>query len=296
MSEKLDAEVIERLTRESVDPKTLTDGVEIVHTGQGTIQLYDLEKYQDRPRRPRGTIEVHNGESFVKAVEQRRVVSAMQGSAGDGESSALDYEPISLYSDEDRMALVAILNDDQGPDAGWRDHRVQLQLRKTPAWQRWVRGQGLKSQEEFALAIEAGEEEIVEPSPADMLSLAETFHATTSSRAKMGSKLANGKRQLVFEEDIDAKAGEDGTIVIPEKFRIAVRPFFGGERYEVTCRLRFRLREAKLVIGYELVRPDDVERAAFNDVVDEASRMLDVRPVAGPAPDVTHAGAYAQDV
>ena len=52
----------------------------------------------------------------------------------------------------------------------------------------------------------------------------------------------------------------------------AVRPFAaivqehrdGG----MVARLRYRLREQKLVIGDQLVRPDDVVRASLNDIFD----------------------------
>lgn len=36
----------------------------------------------------------------------------------------------------------------------------------------------------------------------------------------------------------------------------------------MVARLRYRLREQKLVIGYQLVRPDDVVRASLNDIFD----------------------------
>ena len=52
----------------------------------------------------------------------------------------------------------------------------------------------------------------------------------------------------------------------------AVRPFAaivqehrdGG----MVAHLRYRLREQKLVIGYQLARPDDVVRASLNDIFD----------------------------
>jgi uncharacterized protein YfdQ (DUF2303 family) len=188
------------------------------------------------------------------------------------------------------MALVAVLNDDT-PDgtAGWRDYRVSLELRRTPEWTMWVDGQGLGDRSRFADIIEKGEKELRDPAPAVMLELAQTFHTTTDARFTAGSRLQSGARQFRFEESQTAKAGTDGTIEVPEVFTIAVRPFFGGQLYEVTAKLKWRQRGGEFAIGYDLIRSGDVERMAFGQIVDTVEGGLataghQVPFIAGPAP------------
>jgi hypothetical protein len=52
----------------------------------------------------------------------------------------------------------------------------------------------------------------------------------------------------------------------------AVSPFAAIVREHrdggIVARLRYRLREQKLVIGHQLVRPDDVVRASLNNIFD----------------------------
>lgn len=271
MPERTEAEAIAALTRE-VAPTEVTAGVlHVAFPPEWTDRTIDLQQYQEHPRRPVATVKVHDAAGFVAAVTQR--ISDEDG-------------PAVVYADEERTALVALLNDDHGLGAGWRDHRVELALRRRPEWTHWMSLDGqMVNQEQFASHIEDGLAEIVDPSAADMLDLAQTFHATTSARFKGGHRLASGARQLVYEEEIDASAGDQpGTLAIPEWITLTMRPFFGAEKYEVRARFRFKLAAGNLTLGYKLERPSDVERAAFGDVRDAVAEELKLTPIAGVAP------------
>lgn len=234
-----------------------------------TRETIDLERYADTPRRSAGTVRVHDSAGFVAAVQKR----------------APGVEELTLYADEETTALVAVLNDDTSVTPGWRDYRVELSLRKRPEWVHWRSLDGhLVSQERFAAHVEDGLEELVRPGAAEMLDLAQTFHATTAARFKGGHRLASGARQFVYEEDVDASAGPGGEVAIPETFELAVRPFFGSDRFAVDARFRFTLKAGDLSLGYKLNRPDDVERAAFLAVVTAVGAELDLPPIAGAAP------------
>jgi len=234
-----------------------------------TRETLDLERYGDEPRRHCGTIRVYDAPGFVQAVKDR----------------ALGVEELKLYADEEHTALVAVLNDDTTSSPGWRDYRVELALRKRPEWTHWRARDGvLMDQEAFATHVEDGVDELVRPGAAEMLDLAQTFHATTSARFKGGHRLASGARQFVYEEEVDATAGSSGDVSIPEQLELAIRPFFGSDRYEVKARFRFQLRGGDLALGYKLNRPDDVERAAFTAVAEHVAAELDVTAVAGSAP------------
>lgn len=247
----------------------VANGLRLVTLPEGhTHELIDLERFTDNPRRPLGTVKVHDAAGFVEAVQQRRHT----------------VDPV-VYADEETMALVAVLNDDHAVAAGWRDHRVQLASRRRPEWEHWRKLDGhLVDQEAFATHVEDGLAELVSPAAAVMLDLAQTFHATTSARFKGGHRISSGARQLVYEEEIDAAAGTGGDVAIPDAIELAVRPFFGAERYQVTGRFRFNLRGGALTLGYKLDRPDDVERAAFAAVRDEVATGLSLTAIAGVAP------------
>lgn len=244
----------------------LTDDLTLVRVRtEESWDAYDLEKYGSAPRRSRGTVNVHDAHSFVVAVTERGAATA--------------------YADEEKTALVAILNDDSPDFPGWRDYRVSLALRPTPEWTAWKDGQQLGDQQRFAERIEDGLPEIVEPAGAIMLEIAQTFHASVGVEFRSANRLTDGQTQLAYIEDTKASAGKAGNVTIPETFKLVVRPFIGSDRFEVDARLRYRVAGGKLQIGYVLVRPDEVERNAFNDVVATAQAGLEGTTfLAGPAP------------
>lgn len=93
------------------------------------------------------------------------------------------------------------------------------------------------------------------------------FVATKSVNFKSGSRLRDGQRQLTYVEVIDAQAGPAGNVTIPESILLRLAPFDGAEPVEMGARIRYRINDGALRIGYVLDRPDLVLRAAFADVV-----------------------------
>jgi uncharacterized protein YfdQ (DUF2303 family) len=220
-----------------------------------TTQNFDGEHLLSQPRRTVGTVEAFTADGFKAAVSQRRENTA----------------PVPVYLDEESFSLIAVLNDDLGMAAGWRDNRVSLALRRTKEWREWqdVSGKWL-DQDTLAEFIEQHQLDIVTPEPAVMLELAQHFHATTTSRFQQGQRLANGQRTFQYAEDTAATAGKGGTLEIPEEFEIAVKPFVGGTtRYKLRVLFHYRVREAKLSLSVALVRPEDTLRKAFLDTCTE---------------------------
>jgi uncharacterized protein YfdQ (DUF2303 family) len=235
---------------------------------EGNVHRFDTLDLADAPLRSRGTVTVHSAPSFVAAVQDR---------AGDCGATV-------VYADEVVNKLVAVLNDDTTGDPGWRDYRVELGLRRTSEWDHWRNNQGLKAQKEFALVIEDGLDEIRSPAAATMLELAQTFTASIGAKFKQQARLDNGARQLTYEEEIDAKAGNAGALVIPAEFTLEVRPFYGSGSHPIQARLRFEIKGGELSIGYFLVRPHEVEREAFAFMVDQVETGLELTAIRGVAP------------
>lgn len=238
-----------------------------------TFDTYDEERDLDAPRRPYGTVSVFDADSFVAAVRHRRATEGIY------------FDP-TIYADEDRLALVAILNDDKGDGAGWRDYRVELGLRPSPEWSHWAALDGKQvEQERFAEHIEDGVNELRAPEPAVMLDIAQSIHGHVSARIKAARRLQDGRVQFAYEEEAGAQAGEGGELTIPDTLVLALRPFVGGPAYEMTARFRYRLGRGEASLGYKLDRPHEVKRAAYLDVRSAVERDLgDVPVFAGPAP------------
>lgn len=220
------------------------------------VETIDTSHHLPAPARAAGRVVVHDAASFLAAVALRRMA---------------DRPPVA-YADEERTALVAILDDDHGDTPGWRQYRVELALRPTREWKAW-KNQDDKpmGQEPFAFFVEEHAREFRMPAAADMLELAQTIEGTKSAQFKAGVRLKDGGRQAVWAETIDARAGQTGQLTIPDRFLIALRPFIGSAPFEVEAWLRFRIADGRLQLSYKLDRADLVEKAVFDDVVNEVA-------------------------
>lgn len=232
----------------------------------GKVQIIDrdLDDYRDRPRRKRGTYTVHNATSFVTYLEKHMLPET------------------EIWANILNSTITGVINahsdindqgDAEGP-AGWEDHVVRFHLQKTPAWTAWKARDGVMAgQLDLAAHIEDRIIDIVSvdgsPSGADMLEVAQTFHATSKVAYSSSQRLSTGEVQLTYSEEGDAKAGRKGQLAIPEKFIVALQPYEGSPIYRVPARFRYRVRDTELEIGYALERPEDVLRTAFTDFVEQ---------------------------
>jgi uncharacterized protein YfdQ (DUF2303 family) len=217
----------------------------------------DLDKYRNQPRRKAGTVRVHNADTLIAYIDKHGLPQT------------------EVWADVSRASLVAVINAHMGTTgdgvedyAGWSDHRAVLEVRKTPSWEAWIaHDRKWLSQTEFAEHIEDRAVDIVQPSGAEMLELAQSITATVGVEFESSKQLSSGERQLEFKETVNAKAGTRGRLDIPTVIELALVPFEGAPRYKVTARFRFRINGGDLRLSYALERPEDVVANAFTDIV-----------------------------
>lgn len=238
----------------------------------GSVQIIDPieDEFRDVPRRPKGTTTVYDVDSLAVLWEKH------------------SHELSEVFADPIRFRITAVLNADGGSQeaAGFRDHRLELICKKTPAWEAWLAHDGaLRDQTTFAEFLEDRLHEIEQPSGAEMLEIATSFQASSKVEFKSAVALTSSTRALQYEETTAAKAGQTGQLEIPATFVVALQPFEGGAAYRVTARFRYRITNGKLQIGYRLERPEDVLRTAFNDVREAASEATGKQVLFGSPAD-----------
>lgn len=248
-----EADAVAAIAQEAVEPHALDPQVIYgVTTPAGADhEVIDLEHFLPSPRRKNGSITLNDSESFARYVNKH-----------------LDDAATELYADVTKQTIVALLNDHSQDDAGWADHRATLYLRRTPQWEIWTRNDGtLLEQVAFAELVEDNLPDIVEPDGATLLEMAQSFQAHTKVQFESARHLQGGERQLIYTEETTASAGTKGDITIPPTFVLGIAPFEVGELYKVTARLRYRITDGRLRLGFRLDRPEDILRSAFSDVV-----------------------------
>lgn len=129
------------------------------------------------------------------------------------------------------------------------------------------------SQTVFAQFIEENAPDIASPPGAEMLELATHFQVHKKVKFESELRLADGQRQLQYVEEIQATA-RPGKVTVPDRFILDIPLFIGGERFNVTARLRYRMEGGTLGIFYELHRFDEVRRNAIGKLIAQVKGKL----------------------
>lgn len=246
------AELGQQARKLTVDPRDITEDWSFITErvrNDETVQVHDLEKYLTRPRRQRGTVTVHDWRDFASLVNR-----------------LVDPYHTPVWCNVDNGTFTAVF-DDHGREqvAGWRSHTAVLKLKDDPDWVRWLKADNdLVSQEQFALFLEDVAHTIVSPDAATLIEVATTFRASKKADYKGGVRLDNGDIALSYEEQTNASAGKkSGSVEIPQIFTVRIAPWRGVDPVELTARLRYRLNDGHLGIGFSLLRPDRAKDDAF---------------------------------
>lgn len=241
------------LARAATGAEQLDPGGYYVYQLGDRINEIDLtgDKYQDSPKRKAGITTVRDVPSWL----------AYWGKHSDVASE--------VYADRQALTVTAVLDAHTEEAPRFGGHRLVLKLQHSDEFVAWQAASGrLMNQTVFAEFIEDHRAAITDPPGADMLELAQSFHATNKVTFKSGSLLASGQRQLTYVEEVNASAGSKGQLTIPATFRLALQVFEGAEQAdEVSARLRYRINDGALQMSFVLDQLAAVVSGAFAGVV-----------------------------
>ena len=220
----------------------------------GGVKLQDLEGLLAAPTRIRQAVNILDADTFIAYINRYASPASVvfcDGPEGRTFKGVLDYH--------------------QPDQPSWGQHVAVYQCPISIEWGRWKSSDRKRmDQATFAEFFEENIKDITvpegipgAPSAADMLEISRTLEAKKNISFRQGTRLDNGQVQLTYNEQIDGQAGETGQLKIPEQFYIGVKPFLGGDAFCVTVRFRYRIQESRLVMWFELVRPDKVLEEAY---------------------------------
>jgi len=212
---------------------------------------------EERPRRKTGKRTAHDPESLVRYVQRH---------------GTPDTE---VWADKVGRSVVAVL-DGHGADApGHGDHRITLGVDRSASWNRWKAKDGVQmEQADFADFIEQAAAEVVEPSAASLLDIAQTITGHRSVAFESATRSDNGDVTVAWKEETTAQAGKSGQMTIPSTLRLLIRPFVGGAAAHVEASLRYRVTKGGVTLGYVLINPDRVEEYTFDLYVQKIAESL----------------------
>ena len=266
------AVTIAALAQQATTPWRIDEGVYGLLNADGSVRIAETPGYrrkredaeQNVPRRVTGTRVVRDVASLLDVIA-KSVDDGGCYMVGDGEGS------LEVWADLDGRKVTAVLDG----EVGWRQHRAVLELRHSTEWADWAKIDGqLLDQTTFAEFVEDHISSIAEPDAGVLIDVAQTLKGHVDTQWKQQKLLANGQTGFVWEEKVEAKAGQKGDLAIPNELTLALRPFQGADAVGVSARFRFRPSSEGMRLGVRLVECERVLETAFAAMVSEIDAQL----------------------
>ena len=227
-------------------------------------KVEDLERLLPHPVRKRGSVSIDRADSFIRYVNAHQITGA----------TAI-YQSTTSAGD---LQFKAIIDDHEIGDKGqanWQQHKVHFTPKLSREWRIWNEvNERDVSQEQFAQFIERNMPDIADPAGSTLLEIVRTLESKKNVNFKSGIRLDNGDFSIQYEETSTAKAGEKGTLDIPQIITLSIPVYDGGAPYAIEARFRYRINEGRLRMWYELVRIQDIRDHADNRISEEISAGL----------------------
>lgn len=225
------------------DPEACTPFV-VVPTG---FTVESLARLFPKPQRRRGNTVLLDEDSFISAVQFEVDMNSAH---------------VRLFGTKMPATITAVFNDE-----GYGDHTASYACPLSRQWKTWIaKNKQPMNQVDFATFIEDNRLDITAPATAEMLEIAQNISVSSTGGFKSKINRVNGNIEFGFKEETDATAGYSGTLRVPEFFTLGIPVLDGGEKWEVTARLRYRLKDGLLSLWYDLDNHERVYETAINGV------------------------------
>lgn len=257
MSETLNKDSIKeiaRLVADGLNVKAVTGGnteFVVIPDGHQIKSLAEF-KYNEHapPDRIKQSVSVVDAASFI---EYHKLFSD---------------ENTRIFADESGASILAVLDyhGAKGPDVGsarWGSHKLTLALAYSPEWDLWTKQNGQKMEQmAFAEFLEQNASDIIEPAAGAVVDTARELEGKTEAVFGASSRTQSGAYSITYSETTTTKAGNN-KVEVPDKFKIRVPIFFGGDKVEIEALLRYRVDGGKVKFFFTMVRPKEAVHKAF---------------------------------
>jgi uncharacterized protein YfdQ (DUF2303 family) len=241
---KCEVTEIERLAKASVTPlfKQHEDGTQYAVFNDGRIQPLVL----DAPRRKQGELLVGDLDSLMAYVEKHKELGTL----------------MVIVWDAATLVVRCIIDHHEATDAGWRCHAVIAKLKATPEWLAWTKADRTEmGQKQFAEWLEDHLQDVRDPDAATLMEVVTTLEATAGAAFRGSVRLRSGDREFAYKHTTDAKAGQEGTLVIPKALMLEMPVLLGLQPVSINARFKYRLTAEGLMLRYEIERREQLLQA-----------------------------------
>jgi len=147
-------------------------------------------------------------------------------------------------------------------------HSVTLALRDSEEYKRWAKMENqLHTQQDFAFFIEENVADVIDPDASTLLEICRELEATQGASFKSGTRLDNGDRSFIYENETHVKS----EMVVPTEIKLAIPLYQGEEPTTISAKFRFRVKPDALYLGFNWHRVEYQRQAKFTELATVAA-------------------------
>lgn len=240
---------VDHLPEPKADLSAVRGAVTFLKPPGTSIEIIDVEKFGDAPKRVRQDASFETPKAFADYVNDF---------SGAGTR---------IFASLANRKVVASI-DYHGTAAGeqsWRTHTAIYPASFAPAFAAWHAAHGHpKSQRQFAEFLEDRAEDAVSPEPADLMEVAQRFEAIRTVNFISAQNVSTNERQFRYEE----KDAAGGGVACPKAIRLRTPVFSGCEPVEWAVRLAYDISDGKLSFTVKIHRLQELLDAEFTRLCD----------------------------
>ena len=166
----------------------------------------------------------------------------------------------------------------------WHRHKAVFNLRLTDNFKTWRGSDGHRTtHQRFAEFMEDNLSSIIDPDAATVMEVCKKVETNRRTKFASTTTLENGSISFSAEDTQSASVKDNGGVRVFDKFKIKVMPFEDGPEFEIIARLRWSIKDGNLELWYDLVKPDEVVRQAFDYFFKQIEKAAKITPFLGSA-------------
>lgn len=245
--------------------------------------VHSFPELLERPLQLKQSVNLHTAKDFITYVNRFADPNSMifVDVLGGKIQAVLDYHE--AHEDDSEIASLTQNRPRHGK------HIANFNVEKTPEFIKICEKSGEPmSQEAFALFLEDVMPYINQPAAAELYEIVSTLSAKSSVDFKSGIRTDNGQVSLTYNEKIDASAGREGSLSIPEQIVFGIQVHRGGSHYALPARFRYRIKDGVLRLWYDLDQLEKAIERSMEDTVDYIKNGKSTPADAAPDEPVGH--------
>lgn len=235
------------------------DAVPFVVVPEGS-KVHKFEEVLDRPLNLKQSVNLHTAKDLISYVNRFAdansviFVDVLNGRI----KAVLDYHEAIAVAGYNSNAMQRNCF-----------HVAHFIVDKTTEFKKIEENSGKKlSQQDFALFLEDIMPYIADPVATELYEIVQTLSANTKIDFKSGVRTNNGEVTLTYNESIEATAGREGKLIIPEEIKFGIQVHRGGNHYLLPARFRYRVTGGNLTLWYDLDQKEKAIEKSMEDTID----------------------------